>query len=212
MAEDFTDPHNRTPFTDLERDAMLDALEVLPPASEFVGDPGHELAAAAARRAQAVRLRLSGATYEQIAQTVGYSDKSTARQVVLRSLTRLEAESVVELRALENARLDADELVLRSIIQDPTARVPDRLRAIETRTRLSARRARMNGLDAPLQVELSAGVRADLEDAISEAEAALSSVVGEVLNVSDEPGVDTAPLGVRILGESDDTDPPGATL
>lgn len=171
--------------TDPETDALLDALEVLPPAHEDHGGyTGHELARAAARRTMAVRLRLSGATYQQIADQCGYSNKSNARQVVLRALTRLEVESVGELRALENARLDADEMVLRSIIAKGSNKPADRIRAIDSRLRLSARRARLNGLDAPLQVALSAGVTASLEDALAEAEALIR---GEVIDVHDEP-------------------------
>lgn len=172
------------PKTDAETDALLDTLDLLPPASTDHGSGAHDLGRAAARRVQAVRLRMSGATYDQIAEACGYSDKGSARHAVMRALTRLEAESVGELRALENARLDADEVVLRSLIADRSQTANTRIRAIDSRLRLSARRARLNGLDAPLQVALSAGVTAELEDALAEAAALIE---GEVLDVLDEP-------------------------
>ena len=172
------------PPTDAETDALLDTLDLLPPASEDAGTPGHDLARAAARRVQAVRLRMSGATYDQVAETCGYSNRSAARQAVMRALTRLEVESVGELRALENARLDADEVVLRTLIGDRNRPDSVRIKAIDSRLRLSARRARLNGMDAPLQVALSAGVTAELEDALAEAAALIE---GEVLGVVDEP-------------------------
>lgn len=172
------------PPTTLETDALLDVIESLPPATHDQGNAGHELARASARRAHAVRLRLAGLTYDQIARECGYSNKSAARQVVIRALTKIEAESVGELRALENARLDADERVLRGIIGGVNNKPADRIKAIDSRLRLSARRARLNGLDAPLQVALSAGVTASLEDALAEAEALIR---GEVLEVHDEP-------------------------
>jgi hypothetical protein len=164
-----------------EWDALLDEL---PPATEDQGNAGHDLAKAAARRAQAVRLRLSGATYEQIAQVAGYSHKAAARNAVMRALTKVEAESVSELRVLENARLDADEMVLRAILQDASAPARTRIAAVDARLRLSARRSRLNGLDAPVQVALSAGVAADLQDALAEAEAVF--VEGTVLSSEDE--------------------------
>ena len=172
------------PHTDPETDALLDTFDALPPASADQGNAGHDLARAAARRTMAVRLRMAGATYDQIAKQCGYSHRKAAQDIVVRALTKLEVESVGELRALENARLDADERVLRGIISGQDNKPADRIKAIDSRLRLSARRARLNGLDAPLQVALSAGVTASLEDALAEAEAL---VRGEVLDVTDEP-------------------------
>lgn len=182
------DPNAGPPITD-ELDAALDAIDHLPPASADVGTPGHDLVRAAARRAQAVRLRRDGATYEQIAELAGYSDKSTARKAVLRAFRQVEVESVTELRELENRRLDADETVLRTIIANGALKPETRLKAIDSRTRLSARRSRMNGLDAPVQVALSAGVAADLADALAEAQSVLlgDTVAGVVLSSETEP-------------------------
>ena len=169
------------PTTD-EQDALLDIVDALPPASGDHGNGAQDLARATARRIAAVRMRMGRATYEQIAEACGYTDRGTARKVVVRALQKIEAESVQELRILENTALDADEMVLRTIISTPTAPAGDRIRAIDSRLRLSARRSRLNGLDAPIQVALSAGVAADLQDALAEAE----SVFGEVLYTEDE--------------------------
>ena len=158
--------------------------EVLPPASAAQGEPGHDTPMELARGARLLQLRAARMTYQQIAQEMGYSDKSTARQALLRALDRHEAENVRELRTLENLALDDDERVLRTIIADRNLTPERRIRAIDARTRLSARRSRLNGLDAPVQVALSAGVAADLEDALAEAEAVF--VRGEVLASEDE--------------------------
>lgn len=174
-----TDDPPRTPET------LADTIDaVLPPASTAQGNPGHDTAGELARGSRILRLRAARMTYEQIAQEMGYTDKATARNALIRALTRHEAENVTELRALENLALDDDERVLRSIIADRNAAASLRLKAIDSRTRLSARRSRLNGLDAPIQVALSAGVAADLEDALAEAEAVL--VRGEVLESHDE--------------------------
>lgn len=164
---------------------LADAIaETLPPASEAQGNAGHDAALELARGARLLRLRAARMTYEQIASEMGYADKAAARNALIRALTRHEAENVTELRTLENLALDDDERTLRGIIADRDAPSTLRIKAIDSRTRLSARRSRLNGLDAPIQVALSAGVAADLDDALAEAEAVL--VRGEVLASSDE--------------------------
>lgn len=137
---------------------MTDAMPELPPASTRQGDQDQAL-----DRANAIRiltLRTQRLTYDQIAKELGYADASGARHALLRALDRHEAENVTELRALENLGLDADERVLRAVIADPQATARDKVAAVNARTRLSARRARMNGLDAPMQVSLDLNVDA----------------------------------------------------
>jgi hypothetical protein len=129
-------------------------------------------------------MRIGRASYAQIAQELGYSDPATARNLIMRALARREQEKVEELRALENAALDADEVELRLIIGTRGNKVQDRLRAIDTRTRLSARRARLNGLDAPVQVQISAGVQERLDSALRHAR---EVVLGDVIEVHAEP-------------------------
>jgi ABC-type uncharacterized transport system ATPase subunit len=154
------------------------------PASEAQGNTGHDTAAEVTRGARLLRLRTARMSYQQIADAEGYADAAGARNALIRALQRHEAENVVELRALENLALDDDERVLRSLIADRDVKPAERIRAIDARTRLSARRSRLNGLDAPIQVALSAGVASDLADALAEAEAVL--VRGEVLDRADE--------------------------
>lgn len=161
-------------------------LPAIPPPSARQGDPGHDQALDRANAIRLLTLRAAGMTYEQIAQEVGYADGSGARQALMRALERHEAENVTELRTIENLRLDTDERALRAIIGDTSASVKDRVAAINARTRLSARRARMNGLDAPVQVQLSAGVAAELEDALRELGDTIGVVPGEVLSTHDE--------------------------
>lgn len=148
----------------------------LPPASERQGQPGHDTATERAVAIRLLTLRTQGLTYAQIAEETGYADASGARQALMRALNRHEAESAAELRQLENLRLDADERALRAIIGDATRSPGVRVAAINARVRLSARRARMNGLDAPVAVQISAGVAAGLDAALREME----DVVNEV--------------------------------
>ena len=174
---------------------MSDALPdvPLPPPGDRQGAPGHDQATDRANAIRLLTLRAAGMSYEQIAQEVGYADGSGARQALLRALQRHESENVAELRQIENLRLDTDERALRAIIGDTQRPAGERIRAIDARTRLSARRARMNGLDAPVQVQLSAGVQAELSDALAELGEILGIVPGTVVGeVHDEP-VDPQP-------------------
>lgn len=190
MADTDSYPLADGPKTTDEQDALLDVIDnEQRPASMDHGKG--DLARATARRAQAVRLRLSGASYDRIAEMCGYADKKSAWNAVNRALQQVETESVTQLRLLENARLDSDETVLRSILADPQTPPALKIRAVDSRLRLSARRSRLNGTDAPIQVALSAGVAADLADALTEAEETLSAFVsGEVLASRDDPPVD----------------------
>ena len=191
-----------------DTDLAATIAEVLPPASQSRGEPGHDSATEVARGARLLRLRAARMTYEQIATELGYADKAAARNALMRALARHEAENVTELRALENLALDADERVLRAMITDANVPAATRLRAIDSRTRLSARRSRLNGLDAPIQVALSAGVQADLEDALAEAEAVL--VRGEVIHPPD-PDDDPGSAGA-LVPRTPLTDPPHDTI
>lgn len=168
--------------------AVLDAD--LGPASADRGLPGHEVARASARRAQAVRDRLVGLSYDEIADKHGYNDKSAARMAVVRALDRVEAKQVEEYRSVENARLDLITLAMTPIMVNQKAKPSDRIAAAGALLRTSERRSRLNGLDAPTRVEVSAGAQAMLEDALTELRSALSdgseTVPGEVTESHDE--------------------------
>lgn len=173
-------------------------MPTLPPASARQGEPGHDVATDRQVMIRLLTLRTQGLTYAQIADELGYYDGSAARQALKRALERHEAENVAELRSVENMRLDADERVLRAIIADGSKTPAERIRAIDARTRLSARRSRLNGLDAPLQVELSGAVQAELTDVLGELGTLLGlggdTVPGEVVgDVVDEPAALDAP-------------------
>lgn len=160
----------------------------LPPASDAQG--GADMALDRARATELLRDRAFGLTYEQLAERHGYADGSGARQALLRALDRHEAGNVRHLRAIENERYEMDQRDLRAVIADRTLPPTTRIRAIDARTRSAARHARLNGLDAPVQVQISAGARADMDDALS---ALRETVQGYVLAVSDEPIPDDEP-------------------
>lgn len=98
---------------------------------------------------QALALRKTGATYEQIAAHLGYSNRQSANRAVLRLLAAHEAENVADLRTLENMRLDD---LLFAVYK--AAKSGD-LGAIDRALRIMERRAKLLGLDAPVKQEIS---------------------------------------------------------
>lgn len=70
--------------------------------SQAIGDVNVHM-----RGAQALQLLISGATYEQIANLVGLSNRGAAYKACQRELTRYMSPKVEEARAVELARMDA---------------------------------------------------------------------------------------------------------
>jgi hypothetical protein len=101
------------------------------------------------RQANAVGLRLAGATYPQIAEALGYDNAANARRVVVESLRLTAERDITELRDLENARLDR---MLQGLWPKVINGDSD---AINSALRISQRRAKLNGLDAPVRVVIT---------------------------------------------------------
>lgn len=111
------------------------------------------------KRADAIRLRIAGLSYEQIAGELGYANRSAAFKAVEAGRREVLAEPADELVALESIRLDA---MLRNASQVLEAAKADGdselvLKALDRQLRISERRARLHGLDAPARTELSGG-------------------------------------------------------
>lgn len=129
-------------------------------------------AAATDRRARALKLRAAGATLDDIMAAVpGYKSRAAVSQDISRALATLRTEPADEMRALGNERLDllwrtamqilgrTHYLVSNGRLMTTTDGQPMRdddpaLRAIGVLLNVEQRRARLNGLDAPKQVEV----------------------------------------------------------
>ena len=126
----------------------------------------------AARDAEACRLRTDGATYQRIADELGYADPSAAWKAVDRALRAIVAEPASRLKSMELARLDvglvevfrilrADHVVVSNgrVVMDPAdpskPLLDDgpKLQAIDRLIKIAERRARYCGLDMPTKVE-----------------------------------------------------------
>ncbi len=128
----------------------------------------------AQRRRQAIDMRLGGASFQKIADDLGYSSRAAACQDISRALEQAVAEqtrSVEAYREEELQRLDAllaeawtilkrDHPMVshgRMIYDDTTGEpVPDFgpvLAAIDRILKIQERRSKYLGLDAPMKVE-----------------------------------------------------------
>jgi len=102
------------------------------------------------REEQAVVLRSSGASYDNIAESLGYKQRDAAYKAVQRGIRRMgeqNPESIEMARTMSLRRLDDMTFALM-----PAARQGD-LASIDRVLRLEMRRADLLGLDAPKTFE-----------------------------------------------------------
>jgi hypothetical protein len=102
------------------------------------------------RRRNAVELKIGGATWQQIADRLGYDSRASAYTDVRRALQQSVAELAIpreEYRQLELDRLDEMQNALWSKVLEGDTK------AIDTSLRLMDRRAKLLGLDAPTRTE-----------------------------------------------------------
>jgi hypothetical protein len=118
--------------------------------------------AAAERQRNALELRMAGATFQAIADALGYGNRSSATDAITRALRDTTPKELTdEVRRIENERLDAlwRPMYLRAIGGDYLA--------VDRCLRIMARRAALNGLDAPIRVRQSVITEEDIDAAIA---------------------------------------------
>lgn len=146
----------------------------------------------AERDRDAAKLREQGLTYQAIADQLGFCDKGEAHHAVRRVLTATVREAGDALRAIEDARLDAELVRLNEVeavvwevlkkkhvtvsngkviylgsdpLEDdaPVLLAVDRLMKIEdSRRRNGESRRKLHGLDAEKKISVSGGVRYEI--------------------------------------------------
>lgn len=127
----------------------------------------------AERRAKAVDMRMAGASYQKIANELGYNSRGAACQDVSRALEAAVAEqarSVEAYREEELQRLDlllaeawailkrdhvtvSNGRIVRDDLDQPILDDGPTLQAIDRILKIQERRAKFLGLDAPMRVE-----------------------------------------------------------
>ncbi len=131
----------------------------------------------ATRRAEAVSLRLAGLTLDQIAERLKIAPDSV-KDLIERSMRSAAKPTADQDRALEAARLDRAQAAIWSQV------LAGDLKAVDTWLKLSTRRSKMLGLDAPLDINLAVNVRHEMVSALEQLErVVLGHVIqGEVLS------------------------------
>ena len=96
---------------------------------------------------QCLQLRLTGATYDDIAKVMG-CNKSTAKRRIDRAIAAVTQETARAVVLLENQRLDRAQRAIWPAV------ITGQLGAIDRLIKIQERRARLNGYDAPQKVDL----------------------------------------------------------
>lgn len=117
--------------------------------------PTQRNAGLVAKERQALDLRLAGATFDDIAERLGFADRSAAYKAVKRGLTSTLQEPADELRDVESARLERLLLAIWPAALDGDAK------AIAQARGLIDQRCKLLGLNAPARVEMDATVQVD---------------------------------------------------
>lgn len=152
-----------------------------PPRSDLRRNTSAESIKLAEVEREAIRLRTEGYSYDEIAQALGYANRGGAYKAVERGLQRWMREADDELRALELARLDVITKRLWPVIEG--ANPNTMLRAVEQYMRVSERRAKLAGLDAPekrqVAVEANGTIRIEVIEELGEFLNLVDTVVAE---------------------------------
>lgn len=107
---------------------------------------------AAQRSAEALKMRLSRHTYDEIAAALGYSNRSAARKAVEREIAKVPREAAKELLTQELEALDALQRQVMPLVLNPGTtragkpKAPD-MWALDRVLAIMDRRARLMGLD-----------------------------------------------------------------
>jgi hypothetical protein len=131
-------------------------------------------AGTAERRRQALELRKAGATYDVIAQRLGYANRGGAYKAVMQALQAITAEPAKELLQLELERLDA------LLLGQWQKAIHGNARAGEVALKVMERRARLLGLDAPVKSQVTVTDQLD-----SEIEKLVAQLAGD--SAADQP-------------------------
>lgn len=149
-----------------------DAAQAVSDALDQVPEPKDRELALQARRTKAVSMALAGLSDEQVGRELGIST-SGARELIARTLEDTRNYQVDQMRQVENARLDRAQAAIWSEV------LKGDLKAINAFIRISERRSRMNGLDAPSKIQMSVSVKAEMHQALAELEEILDAEVVE---------------------------------
>lgn len=118
----------------------------------------------------ALELRKTGLTLDEIACQCGYSNRSGAFQAIKRELDRIPVEDAVDLRKIELMRLEQLTSIVFPVVvidvvseeddkeEQPVKKTKVNLFAVDRLLAISERRAKLMGLDTPIDSTINANV------------------------------------------------------
>ena len=125
------------------------------------GSPAVQRDRAAVKGAQVLELRAAGYTFARIAEAVGYSSAASAKKAFDRAIAAEQGEQATqreEMRAQQNLRINRLlSACWGKATSDPTGR------AMTNAIRLLERQARLNGLDAPMNLKITDRMDEEIE-------------------------------------------------
>ena len=111
---------------------------------------------AAQRAVMAVQLRAQQLTYEEIAKRAGYSGPSACRKAIMRELDRVVVRNVDQLRIEELSMLNQMHNEVWQLFMDRKNK--GRLFAVDRILAISERKAKLMGLDTPVDQAIAANM------------------------------------------------------
>lgn len=110
------------------------------------------------KRADAIRLRIGGMSYDEIARRLGYSDRTGAFKAVEAGRKAIISEPAEELVTMEAERLDAMLTESFDVLAEAKTAGEGELilKAVDRVVRISESRRRLLGLDAPTRTDVTA--------------------------------------------------------
>lgn len=152
------------------------------------------------KQQKALRLRNLGASYDQIAEQMGYFDRSGARKAVKACLDRAEFEPVMEQRFIQSERLD---MMVTRCLQAVLNGDLDQVRNVIA---IEKRRAELWGLDATKTIEVTGqdggAIQTDLGQVLMDRLRSLSVSSESTLEASQ---IDTNVIDTHFVEIADDS-------
>ena len=137
--------------------------------------PSVEAANRRADRVKILALRLAGFSSSQIADQMSM-DNRAVEEAIEHTLESTKNRAVSEMRELENQRLDRAQSAIWSEV------VKGNMQAINTFLRISQQRSKINGIYAPKKIEMSVGIRNEMENALSELESLMQRQAEDIVD------------------------------
>lgn len=107
------------------------------------------------RDLKCVEMRKQAIDWQTIADTLGYASTGHAHDRFVKIMMDYPRADVEQMRDLEVERLERDMAALTKIIADDRSKPSEIIRAVEVRTKVSERLARLTGQDRPERKQLT---------------------------------------------------------